>query len=164
LGTRCPAESYRACNEAFEGYAQVMVAGEERRGRATVRGYLADVHCLGVKNTLGPETMDVGRLPHLSADLFQVVRPTAAGDSHRTRPRAGNGVGGLRPWVRFRTPPGVRRHIRGIPGQWNGPSPITFGRDGMPFYASGPYDNPTAVLRTLEQSAGAGNFHFAMTI
>jgi hypothetical protein len=39
---------------------------------------------------------------------------------------------------------------------------IEFGRDGQPFYLNGPYDNPTAVLRTLERSVGAGNFHFSV--
>ena len=31
---------------------------------------------------------------------------------------------------------------------WTGPSDITFGRDGKPFYMQGPYDNPMAVIQT----------------
>jgi hypothetical protein len=89
LGTGCPDENYRAlgcwvnCGWSVglgldghpewaeldapagevQGFAQVFVAREARRGRATLRGYLADVHCLGVKNARDPETMDAGSVP-----------------------------------------------------------------------------------------------------
>ena len=41
-------------------------------------------------------------------------------------------------------------------GPWNGPSTITFGKQGKPFYISGPNDNPRTIIRTLERSAGGG--------
>ncbi|MGV9871011.1 hypothetical protein [Rhodococcus koreensis] len=47
-------------------------------------------------------------------------------------------------------------------GEWDGPGRIGFGRDGQPFYLNGPYDNPAAVIGTLERSVGAGNFHFSV--
>jgi hypothetical protein len=47
-------------------------------------------------------------------------------------------------------------------GDWDGPGRIEFGKDGQPFYLNGPYDNPAAVLRTLERSVGAGNFQFSV--
>jgi hypothetical protein len=45
-------------------------------------------------------------------------------------------------------------------GGWTGPSTITFGKDGKPFYVSGPYDDPRPVVRTLERAVGRGNFDF----
>jgi hypothetical protein len=45
----------------------------------------------------------------------------------------------------------------GIP---TGPTAIRFGREGKPFYISGPYDNPRAVIETLENTAGPGNYHY----
>jgi hypothetical protein len=33
-------------------------------------------------------------------------------------------------------------------------------RDGIPFYVSGPFDNPTRVMRTLTSSVGDGNVQF----
>lgn len=45
-------------------------------------------------------------------------------------------------------------------GPWQGTSAITFGRHGVPCYVSGPFDNPTRVMRTLTSSVGAGNFQF----
>ena len=38
--------------------------------------------------------------------------------------------------------------------------PIRFGRDGMPFYVSGPRDNPRQVIAALETTAGSGNYHY----
>jgi hypothetical protein len=45
-------------------------------------------------------------------------------------------------------------------GSWAGPGTITFGKDGKPLYICGPYDDPRAVIRTLERTAGRGNFGF----
>lgn len=45
-------------------------------------------------------------------------------------------------------------------GPWQAASAITFGRHGVPFYVSGPFDNPTRVIRALTSSVGEGNFHY----
>jgi hypothetical protein len=37
---------------------------------------------------------------------------------------------------------------------------IEFGKDGKPFYISGPYDNMNHILATLKKTAGEGNFDF----
>lgn len=37
---------------------------------------------------------------------------------------------------------------------------IGFGRDGKPFYFSGPYDNPRKVVQTLERTCGPGNYDY----
>src|SRR6266511_940008 len=40
-------------------------------------------------------------------------------------------------------------------GCWQGPSAITFGRNGKPLYTSGPRDNPHQVIATLQRTVGA---------
>jgi hypothetical protein len=40
---------------------------------------------------------------------------------------------------------------------------IEFGRDGQPFYLSGPYDNPAKVIKTLEKSVGKNNYKFMVS-
>lgn len=45
-------------------------------------------------------------------------------------------------------------------GPWQETSAITFGRDGVPLYVQGPYDDPTLVFRTLSKSVGNDRFHF----
>ena len=40
--------------------------------------------------------------------------------------------------------------------------PMVVRRDGVPFYMSGPYDNPRAVVRTLDRTCGEGNYHYVV--
>jgi hypothetical protein len=40
---------------------------------------------------------------------------------------------------------------------------VAFGKDGKPFFISGPYDDKykiNRILQTLERTAGEGNFHY----
>jgi hypothetical protein len=45
-------------------------------------------------------------------------------------------------------------------GRWQQTSAITFGRNGIPFYVSCPFDNPARVIRALTTSVSEGNFQF----
>jgi hypothetical protein len=38
---------------------------------------------------------------------------------------------------------------------------ITFGRDGRPLYVAGPYDDPIAVMETLQAAVGSDGFAVA---
>lgn len=50
--------------ESPGGLVCVLVARRHRYDKVAVCGYLVDVHCLGVKNSMGPEFIDeVDRLP-----------------------------------------------------------------------------------------------------
>lgn len=144
-----------------DGLAAVLVAREHRYGKVSVCGYLADVYCLGVKNALGPKTMDEAGLRRFSADFFagyhgepleapiELAREVVFGSVEYAR-----GLG-FEPHPDFAAAEG---HL----GAWSGPSAITFGKDGKPFYVSGPYDDPRPVIRTLERAVGPGNFDYLM--
>jgi hypothetical protein len=54
--------------------------------------------------------------------------------------------------------------VRGLLGPWRGPSAITFGRDGKPYYVNGPYEDPERVLATLERTVGCGGFHYTVSL
>lgn len=41
---------------------------------------------------------------------------------------------------------------------------VEFGKDGKPFYISGPYDNVQAIMRTLMRTAGLDNFLYMVNI
>lgn len=49
-------------------------------------------------------------------------------------------------------------------GPWEGPSAITFGKDGKPYYLNGPNDEPRRVLATLERSVGRDGFDFVLSL
>jgi hypothetical protein len=130
-----------------------------------VCGYLVDAFCLGVKNSLGPRVMDSHRVPDFLREYFsaypalpiavpvELVRHLVFGAVEYARtlgfqPDEDADFDKTRPYL----------------GQWDGPSDITFGRDGKPLYVQGPRDNAARVMRTLEQSVGAGNYDFVSAL
>ncbi len=145
------------------GLVGVLVARESRNQKIAVCGYLLDVYCLGVKNVLGPDRMHRGELPSFARSFFG-----AWGTNGVPAPieLARELVFGAVEYARalgFAPHPDFER-ARGQLGAWEGPGAIRFGRDGKPFFAQGPYDDPAAVLHTLEESVGSGNFNFTVSI
>ncbi|MGH3623592.1 MAG: helix-turn-helix domain-containing protein [Sciscionella sp.] len=140
-----------------DGLVSVLVAREHRYDKVSVCGYLADVYCLGVKNALGPDIMDEFGLRRFNRDFFsgyhedpieapiELAREVVFGSIEYAR-----GLG-------FEPPPDVA-NAEGHLGAWTGPSTITFGKNGKPFYISGPRDDPRTIIRTLERTIGRGNF------
>ena len=136
-GARATAES------GGSGLVNILVA---RDGGSTVSvcGYLVDTWCLGVKDTLGPKSMDRRKLPGFTDLSFRTYdQPPLA---------YARGLG-FEPHPDFA---GCTSHL----GPWEGPSDITFGLDGKPMYIQGPNDNAARVLRTLRRSVGKGNYQY----
>lgn len=147
------------------GLAGVVVARRHRPHRVSVAGFLVDTYCLGVKNALGPDVMNERDLPTFLSRFFSAFGDTAtplaapldlarqlvwgATDSARRL--------GFEPHRDFAPAAG---HLGSQPEA----STITFGREGVPFYVSGPDDNPNAVLRTLTRTVGEGNFEYLMSV
>lgn len=146
-----------------EGLATVLVARRHRYDKVAVCGYLADVYCLGVKNAFGPKTMNERELLEFRRKYFsrydnnaveapiELVREVVLGSVEYAR-----GLG-FEPHPDFAK---ARPHL----GPWTGPSSITFGKNEKPLYISGPYDEPYSVVRTLQESAGDGNFDYIAAI
>jgi hypothetical protein len=145
------------------GLAQILVARRHRHDKVKVCGYLVDVFCLGMKNTYGPEVMDELGLHRFVATYYsafesepvevpiELARDIVFGGVEYARNL------GFEPHREFVD---VADHL----GTWNGSSSITFGKNGKPFYVSGPNDNPNSVIRTLAKSAGEGNFDVVLTL
>jgi len=153
-----------AADAGTEGLSNVLVARKERGSRVTMCSYLVDAYCLGVKNVIGPDVMNSRAATEFSASLFS--------SAYRARPlsvplaMAQHLVLGAVEFARnlgFEPHPdfaAARSHL----GDWTGPSPITFGRDGKPLYIAGPHDNPTRIVKTLERSVGEGNFDYVVGV
>ena len=144
-----------------QGVACVVVARRHRSQRVSVCGYLVDVYCLGVKNALGPQIINERDLPgflHRFFTPFDTVSPPLAVTLELARHLVWGAVDYARQ-LGFAPAPDFGR-AAGHLGPWQQTSAITFGRNGIPFYISGPFDNPTQVVHTLTNSVGQGNFHF----
>jgi hypothetical protein len=141
------------------GMAQVAVARRHKPRRVSVCGYLVDTYCLGVKNALGPETMNERDLPGFLAMFFRAMQPDSpAIDAPLELAR--HLVWGAVDYARelgFEPHPDFAATADHL-GRWDESSAITFGRDGRPFFVQGPHDHPRTVIRTLTGSVGEGNF------
>ncbi|WP_327087148.1 helix-turn-helix domain-containing protein [Nonomuraea sp. NBC_01738] len=134
------------------GLVSVLVARKHGFDRMSVCGYLADVYCLGVKNTHGPVIMDEREFRAFREYFFsdypswqEVPLDLAVQIVYGSADYA-SGLG-FDPHEDFE---GVKSHL----ADWEGPSAITFGRDGKPYYVSGPYDDASKVIRRLQRVVG----------
>lgn len=150
-----------AADHAGSGLVGVVVARRHRPRRVSVCGYLVDVYCLGVKNALGPDLMNDRDLPTFLRMFF-----SAFGDAEAPIDApldlARHLVWGAVDYARelgFPPHPDFQS-TSGHLGAWQENSDITFGRYGVPFYVQGPYDDPTAIMRTLARFTGDGNSSF----
>ena len=152
-------------DEGSSGLAGVLLAREAVRNRVSVCAWLVDVYCLGVKNDLGPTVTYRADLPQVVRNFFAVfgTRPAAA-----PLELAQHLVLGAVDYARgLGFEPAAEADFadtRGHLGPWEGPSAIRFGREGKPFFVSGPNDDPTRILKQLERSVGVGNFHYTIGI
>jgi hypothetical protein len=142
-----------------DGLVSVLVARKHRHDTVSVCGYLADVYCLGVKEVFGPETMDDVGLRRFRDQFFDAYfsDPLAAPIELACEIVFGSVEYAL--GLGFDPHPGFAA-VQGHLGTWHGPSTITFGKNGKPLFISGPHDSPLPIIRTLERTAGAGNFDY----
>lgn len=151
-------------SQGVEGMGQVIVARQEHN-RLLVGSYLVDYWCLGVKDAIPPRKMGTSEYqkflefceerfdePFVDITLEQAQAIVyGAVDYARSL--------GFEPHKDFNTKAQVHLGLR--------PEtllPIEFGKDGQPFFMSGPYDNAEQVIKTLEASVGPGNFHYMAPI
>lgn len=142
------------------GFAQVLLARQERGSRVTVCGFLVDVYCLGVKDVTGPEVMGAGSLQAYARSYYSAFDhpPLSIGVEqaqtivHGAITYARNL--GFEPATGFEE---AAEHLGALP---DGLPEIRYGKDGKPFYISGPRDNPRAIVQQLERACGADNYHY----
>jgi hypothetical protein len=138
---------------ADDGMVSVLVARRHGWDKVVVAGYLVDAYCLGIKQVFTPRLED-----DVSIRRFLPIFYQAYSQGWREAPLdlAQHLVYGAVDYARGL---GFEPHAAYADaavhlGAWEGPSAITFGKDGKPFYVAGPYDNPAKVTRTLTSTVG----------
>lgn len=145
------------------GLAAVMVARADRSSRVTLCGFLVDVYCLGVKNTLGPLTVSSSAVHDRSRRFFGGFPDLPRSAPLELAQHLVHGAVayaaslGFDPCEEF---PDVQPFLGPAPG----PCPIRFGRDGTPWYIAGPHDNARQVIATLDRSVGTGNYQYIIGV
>jgi hypothetical protein len=148
------------------GIGNVLVARRLPSGMLGCAWFLVDVFCLGVKDIFYREVSEAelrSRLEALSeTQEFVEVEPTRARRLIRDAAAYAAGLG--LPAAKD-TPV-----IEAIFGDFNANActdTFTFGKDGKPFYVSGPYDTPARIRtigQTLEKSCGTGNWDYMVEV
>ena len=145
------------------GIVAVLIARRHRYDKVGICGYLVDVHCLGVKNAVGPRILEPHDVDGFTADFFgafdgeSVPAPLDLAQHLVFGAVAYAGALGFAPHADF-------ARAAAYLGDWHEPSAITFGRDGKPFYMQGPYDDAFSIMQTLNRAVGHGNYHFIVGV
>jgi hypothetical protein len=145
------------------GIGNVIVSRRMPNGFIGAAVFLVDVFCLGIKDVfydvLSPVEYDY-RVSGLQQETFRAIHPTCARKL----------VEGAEAYARdlgFNPHPDYQR-ARQIFGDLDAtacPTRYVFGRDGKPFFMSGPYDTPARsrrIIDTLTRSCGPEGFHFTV--
>lgn len=141
------------------GFAIVMVSRKAGFNRLEVCTYLVDTWCLGVKDATGPRKVD----PVTYREFVEYAyRPYESGTEAISLELAQAIVFG---GIDYAAQLGFQPHRDFAPakphlGEWSGQPKLNFGRNGKPFYANGPYDDPLKILKTLREHVGEGNFDY----
>jgi hypothetical protein len=140
------------------GIAAALVARRHRHDKVSVCGYLVDVHCLGVKNALGPKVMDPTDLTPFTRSYLDPFGGEAVAAPLELLQQLVLGA------VEYAGRLGFEPHkdfaaAAGHLGAWSGPNAITFGRNGKPFHVQGPYDDSAAIIQTLNRTVGKNQYH-----
>lgn len=146
-------------DEFLNGLAMVSVARQTDHNRISVCTYMVDMWCLGVKDCLGPRKLDRTDYKQLREAVF---RGFPEGYQEITLEQAQAIIFSA---VDYAAELGFKPHHdfeKTCPhlGEWNEENRVQCGRDGKPFYVSGPYDNPKKVMDTLKKNVGDGNFDY----
>lgn len=145
------------------GLAQVTVVRSGGYNRYLVGTYLVDYWCLGLKDTIEVSQLNGDRYRQtidryyerfeLGYEIISLEQAQAiiwgSIDYAKTL--------GLEPHPDFEK---TKAHL----GAWDGQLKLNFGRNGKPFYMSGPYDNSQYILEKLRSTVGENQFDYVINV
>jgi len=147
------------------GIGNVLVSRQLSDGQVAFAVFLVDVYCLGVKNIFVNivsraryDEEGYGKLIH-QGGLTKML-PECARKLVENAVQYANELG-LSPHSDYRT---ARLIFADIAAEAC-TEDYTFGKDGKPFFVSGPHDSPARcqqILRTLHNHCGPDGYHFLM--
>jgi hypothetical protein len=147
------------------GLAVVVLARRQPNGNIVFGNYMVDYYCLGLKNTYCNADVLPGEFRR--EQLPEMFQGTAALDispalAHELIYGAIEYAAqfGFKPQRDFRD----SQWILDPPDKYPRSGTIEFGKDGKPFFISGPHDNVDKIIRQLTRTAGEGNFDYLAMI
>jgi hypothetical protein len=147
-----------------EGITPVVIARQQEADKVIFAVYLVDIYCLGVKDAYANADMSLRKfhneLPRMCANDPE---PCSVELAHEII------YGGIEYAERYGFKPHIDftgdfcDQVLDPPETHPRVNNVMFGKDGKPFYVSGPYDDErkiNSVMNTLMRTAGEGNFDY----
>jgi len=143
------------------GLVQILLAREQPDGDICFGTYLVDKLCLGLKDTFANAGFSRTRYQNeVRNRIFHGTKPVECSPelAHQMIYASIDYAAqfGFEPQKDFT----LTQYLLAPRGELEEPYQLTFGRNGKPFYISGPQDNPQRILRQLEKTAGPGNYDY----
>ena len=145
------------------GIGNVIVSRRMPNGFIGAAFFLVDVYCLGIKDAfyavLSPAEYD-HKLAGLRHESFRALPPTCARKLVEGAEAYARDLG-FPPHADYQR----ARQIFGDLDAMSCPTEYVFGKDGKPFFMSGPYDTPAKcrrIIDTLTRRCGPEGFHYVV--
>jgi len=149
-----------------EGIGTAIVSRKMPNFRLGIGVFLLDVWCLGVKNTyfsVLSEDEYTDRIKEINVhETIENIHPSCARKLIEQCINFSDGLG-FKPHKDFKT----SRQLLVDIDPTVCPNQYTFGKDGKPFYISGPNENlnqSNKIISSLLQHCGEGNFDYLMSV
>lgn len=146
------------------GITPVVVAREQSANKVTYGVYLIDLYCLGLKDVVTHTDVSRAAFQRKLSHLLQgEPEQCSVAFAHEMI------YGSIEYAKKFDLHPhpdftqGFAEQILDPPDAHPRKNKIQFGKDGKPFFVSGPYDDErkiNRILSALERTAGAGNYDY----
>ena len=146
-----------------QGLARVVVARQQPDNRIIFAVFIVDHYCLGVKDADVKTDISHTRFRKLMLKIF--AEPDGEEPDTCSLEFAHELIFGAVEYARqygFEPHPDFERATRVLdpPDAHPFTHKLEFGKDGKPFYISGPFDDIDHIMSTLQRTAGEGNYHF----
>jgi hypothetical protein len=146
------------------GLVQILLARQQPNRKICCGSYLIDQYCLGLKDTFAKTNVSPDRYQELYASMDSRMKMTKcpielvhqmvyAAIDYATQ-------FGFQPqsdWAQS-------QYVLELRGELEEPYQLTFGKDGKPFFISGPYDNVEQIMKQLDKTAGPGNYDVLLNL
>jgi len=141
------------------GIAHIMISRQKPNGEILIGHFMVDIFCLGLKDTtyyMVPDKYEYEDYLDMlnSQNDFDIINQSLAFNLIYGAIEYAEDLG-FEPHKDFAITEYILVDVDDVEY-----IDIEFGKDGKPFYMSGPYDNVEKIINTLKKSVGDGNFEF----
>jgi len=147
------------------GLVQILVARQQPDGNICFGVYLVDKFCLGLKNTFANTGFSRTRYEN---EVHNRLFPEAETEACPVELAHQMIYASIEYAAQFGFTPekdfALSQYLLAPRGELEEPYQLTFGRDGKPFFVSGPRDNAARIVKQLEKTAGPGNYDYLVAL